>query len=47
MRTTLLAAIALLAFGASEGAASVADTSRAVPGAGPDRAPAEELGSFQ
>lgn len=47
MRTTLLAAIALLAFGASEGAASVADTSRAVPGAGPDRAPAEEFGSFQ
>ena len=45
MRTTLLAAIALLAFGASEGAASVADTSRAV--SGPDRASAEELGTFQ
>jgi hypothetical protein len=45
MRTTLLAAITLLAFGASEGAASVADTSRAVPGF--DRTSAEDLGPLQ
>ncbi|HEY0155556.1 MAG TPA: DUF4384 domain-containing protein [Longimicrobium sp.] len=45
MRTTLLAAFALLAFGASEGAASVADTSRAVPGF--DRTAAEDLGPLQ
>ncbi|HEX8670275.1 MAG TPA: DUF4384 domain-containing protein, partial [Longimicrobium sp.] len=45
MRTTLLAAFALLAFGASEGAASVADTSRAVPGF--DRTTAEDLGPLQ
>jgi hypothetical protein len=45
MRTTLLAAFALLAFGASDGAASVADTSRAVPGF--DRTTAEDLGPLQ
>ena len=46
MRTTLLAAFTLLAFGASEGAASVADTSRAVPA---PNAPVEEPapGAFQ
>ncbi|HEX8361343.1 MAG TPA: DUF4384 domain-containing protein [Longimicrobium sp.] len=40
MRTTLLAALTLLAFGATEGAASVADTSRAVPA---PNAPVEEI----
>jgi len=45
MRTTLLAAFTLLAFGASEGAASVADTSRAVPGT--ERAAVEDLGPLQ
>ncbi len=46
MRTTLLAALTLLALGASDGAASVADTSRAVPG---PSAPVEDLapGPFQ
>jgi hypothetical protein len=38
MRTTLLAAITLLAFGSTEAAATAADTSRAAPG--PDRAAA-------
>ena len=45
MRTTLLAAFALLAFGASEGAASVADTSRSAPGF--YRTTAEDLGPLQ
>lgn len=45
MRTTLLAAFTLLAFGATEGAASVADTSRAVPGF--ERTTAEDLGPLQ
>jgi hypothetical protein len=40
MRTTLLAALTLLAFGASEGAASAADTTRAVSA---PSAPVEEL----